>query len=94
MHHKTKKMSCGACEESDQCRFQLSQMKVYAMYSDCVEKGTRYPLHVVSKDPDQTGLMPSLICLFAGHMSFGYFCNSLARIEFCLYDLFSISGFR
>ena len=36
-----------------------------------------------SEDPDQTGRMPRLIWVFAGALSFCWFCHEAAHLNFC-----------
>ena len=40
-------------------------------------------LHVDSEGSDQTGQMPRLICIFAGRMSFCWFCHVVAHVISC-----------
>ena len=61
----------------------LGVRPVWAASSLCAQWVVKDPsfLHADSEDSDQTGRMPRLIRVFAGHMSFCWFCQEAAHLK-------------
>ena len=84
LHDKTNKMMCAPIDDSDQpgC---LGIRPVWSESSLCTSWVAKDPplLHSDSEDSDQTGRMPRLIRVFAGHRSSCWFCRVAAHLESC-----------
>ena len=81
-YNKTSKMTFAASEDSDQPVHLLSLIDQSPCCLPEESSGPLASLRALSKDSDQTGLMPSLIRVFAGCTShFGGFCNALAQLN-------------
>ena len=87
-HDKTNKMACAPSEDSDQPGHPSSLIRVFAVG---MKKAwvLSYPLSAQRRLirlggypgwSDQTGWIPLLIWVFAGRMSFCWFCHEAARI--------------